>query len=43
LWASTPEASFVEKTAAGILVLLAILLTLNAAAIMIRRKFEGKR
>lgn len=40
LWATSPEAGFVEKTAAGILVLLAVLLALNAAAIYVRRKFE---
>lgn len=40
LWASSPEAGFAEKTAAGILVLLVILLTLNALAIYLRKRFE---
>lgn len=40
LWASSPEAGFVEKTASGILVLLVILLLMNALAIYLRKKFE---
>jgi phosphate transport system permease protein len=40
LWASSPEAGFVEKTAAGILVLLALLISMNATAIYLRKKFE---
>lgn len=40
LWASSPEAGFAEKTAAGILVLLALLLALNALAIWLRKRFE---
>ena len=40
LWANNPETSFLEKTSAGILVLLALLAVLNAAAIWLRRKFE---
>jgi phosphate transport system permease protein len=42
LWASSPEVSFMEKTAAGILVLLAVLLLLNLLAIYLRNKFERK-
>jgi phosphate transport system permease protein len=42
LWATSPEPSFVEKTAAGILVLLVILIALNSIAILLRRKFEHK-
>ncbi len=41
-WASEPRQAFVEKTAAGIIVLLAVLLTLNAAAVFLRRKFERR-
>lgn len=41
-WASEPQQAYVEKTAAGILVLLAVLLTLNAAAVLLRRKFERR-
>ncbi len=40
LWASSPEAGFAEKTAAGILVLLVLLLLLNALAIYLRKRFE---
>ena len=41
-WASEPRKAFVEKTAAGIIVLLAVLLTLNATAVFLRRKFERR-
>ncbi|WP_179105662.1 phosphate ABC transporter permease PstA [Vreelandella utahensis] len=41
-WASEPEQAYVEKTAAGIMVLLAVLLTLNATAVFLRRKFERR-
>jgi len=40
LWASSPESGFAEKTAAGIMVLLVLLLAMNALAIWLRRKFE---
>ncbi|MDX2074569.1 MAG: phosphate ABC transporter permease PstA [Alphaproteobacteria bacterium] len=40
LWASSPEAGFVEKTATAILVLLLLLLLMNALAIYLRKKFE---
>ncbi len=40
LWASSPEAGFAEKTAAGILVLLVLLLAMNALAIFLRKRFE---
>lgn len=40
LWASSPEAGYVEKTAAGIMLLLILLLSMNALAIYIRRRFE---
>ncbi len=38
-WSGMPERAYVERTAAGILVLLSILLTLNAIAIYLRRKY----
>ena len=41
-WAGMPERAYVEKTAAGIVVILAILLSLNAAAIYLRKKYEIK-
>lgn len=40
LWASSPEAGFAEKTSAGIVVLLAMLLALNALAIYLRKRYE---
>ncbi|WFM70143.1 phosphate ABC transporter permease PstA [Halomonas sp. CKK8] len=41
-WAGEPEQAFVEKTAGGILVLLAILIFLNATAVILRKKFERR-
>jgi len=41
-WAGMPERAYVEKTAAGIVVILMILFTLNAAAIYLRKKYEIK-
>lgn len=40
IWAGSPETGFVEKTAAGILVLLVLLLAMNALAIWLRKRFE---
>jgi len=42
IWSSSPEMGFVEKTAAGILVLIVLLLLMNAAAIYLRKKYEHK-
>lgn len=42
LWASSPEIGFIEKTAAAILVLLAILLLMNLIAIILRNRFERR-
>ncbi len=41
-WAGMPERAYVEKTAAGIVVILAILIFLNSAAIYLRKKYEIK-
>ena len=41
-WAGMPEVAYVERTAAAILVLLTILLSLNAVAIYLRKKLEVK-
>jgi len=41
-WAGMPERMYIEKTAAGIMVLLSVLLSLNAIAIYLRKKFEVK-
>lgn len=42
LWSGSPERAFAERTAAAILVLLAVLLALNATAIALRRRFERR-
>ncbi|MEX1107680.1 MAG: phosphate ABC transporter permease PstA [Dongiaceae bacterium] len=42
LWADSPERGFVEKTSAAIMVLLAFLTLMNAAAILLRRRFERR-
>ncbi|MEA3250309.1 MAG: phosphate ABC transporter permease PstA [Pseudomonadota bacterium] len=41
-WAGDPDRAFVEKTAGGILVLLAVLISLNATAVWLRKKFERR-
>ena len=43
LWADSPERAFVEKTSAAILVLLAFLISINALAVFLRRRFEHRR
>ncbi|MCW9036145.1 MAG: phosphate ABC transporter permease PstA [Rhodospirillales bacterium] len=40
LWADAPERAFVERTSAAILVLLGFLVSMNALAIFLRKKFE---
>lgn len=42
LWADSPERAFVERTSAAIMVLLAFLISMNAAAVFVRRKFERR-
>ncbi|MHA1524842.1 MAG: phosphate ABC transporter permease PstA [Alphaproteobacteria bacterium] len=42
LWADSPERSFLEKTSAAIMVLLAFLIVMNLAAVVLRRKFEQR-
>jgi phosphate transport system permease protein len=41
-WAGRPEVAYIERTAAGIIVLLSVLITLNALAVYLRKKFEVK-
>ncbi|MBI4543925.1 MAG: phosphate ABC transporter permease PstA [Gemmatimonadetes bacterium] len=41
-WVSRPQAAFHERAAAAILVLLAVLLTLNAAAIVLRNRYSKR-
>jgi phosphate transport system permease protein len=42
LWADSPERAFVERTSAAIMVLLAFLITMNALAVIVRRRFERR-
>jgi len=42
LWADSPERAFVERTSAAIMVLLAFLIAMNAAAVILRRRFERR-
>ncbi|MEM0915521.1 MAG: phosphate ABC transporter, permease protein PstA, partial [Planctomycetota bacterium] len=42
LWADSPERAFTERTSAAIMVLLAFLVFMNAAAVLLRKKFERK-
>ncbi len=42
LWADAPERAFVERTSAAIMVLLVFLISMNAAAVFLRRKFERR-
>jgi phosphate transport system permease protein len=42
LWADSPERAFVEKTSAAIIVLLGFLITMNAATVILRKKFERR-
>jgi phosphate transport system permease protein len=41
-WAGMPEKAYLERTAAAIVVLLVLLLSLNGVAIYLRKKFERK-
>jgi len=42
LWADSPERAFVEKTSAAIIMLLGFLITMNAAAVILRKRFERR-
>jgi len=42
LWADSPERAFVERTSAAIMVLLVFLISMNAVAVFMRRKFERR-
>lgn len=41
-WSGMPEKAYIEKTAAGIIILLTILISLNALAVFLRKKLEVK-
>jgi len=40
MWANNPERAFMARTSAAIVILIAFLLTMNAVAIYLRRRFE---
>ena len=42
LWADSPERAFVERTSAAIMVLLGFLITMNALAVVLRKRFERR-
>lgn len=42
LWSDSPERAFVERTSGAITVLLAFLVVMNAAAVVLRRRFERR-
>lgn len=42
LWADSPERAFLERTSAAIMVLLVFLVTMNALAVFLRKKFERR-
>ncbi|MEZ5729300.1 MAG: phosphate ABC transporter permease PstA [Burkholderiaceae bacterium] len=42
LWADSPERAYVELTSAAIMVLLVFLALMNAAAVLLRRRFERR-
>ncbi len=42
LWADSPERAFVERTSAAIMVLLGFLISMNAVAVLLRRRFERR-
>lgn len=42
LWADSPERAFVEKTSGAIIVLLTFLVTMNALAVLLRRRLERR-
>ena len=42
LWSNSPERAFVERTSGAIMVLLAFLLVMNAAAVLLRSRFERR-
>ena len=42
IWADSPERGFISRTSAGIVILLVVLISMNALAIYLRRKFERR-
>jgi phosphate transport system permease protein len=42
LWSDLPEAAYEERAAAAIMILLGFLITMNALAVVLRKKFERR-
>jgi len=42
LWSDSPERGFTERTSAAIMCLLGFLITMNAAAVLLRKRFEKR-
>ncbi len=42
LWSDSPERAFTERTSAAIMILLAFLIFMNAAAVVLRKRFERR-
>jgi phosphate transport system permease protein len=42
IWADSPERGFVSRTSAAILVLIGFLITMNALAVVLRKRFERR-
>ncbi|HET8728206.1 MAG TPA: phosphate ABC transporter permease PstA, partial [Alphaproteobacteria bacterium] len=42
IWADSPERAFVERTSAGIMVLLGFLIAMNGLAVWLRKRFERR-
>jgi phosphate transport system permease protein len=42
IWENASERAFHERTAAAIMVLLAFMIVMNAAAVLLRRRFERR-
>lgn len=42
IWADSPERAFVERTSAGIVVLLVFLILMNLSAVLLRNRFEKR-
>ena len=42
LWSDSPERAFIERTSGAIMVLLTFLITMNAVAVLLRKRFERR-
>jgi phosphate transport system permease protein len=42
LWSDSPERAFIERTSGAIMVLLTFLITMNAIAVLLRKRFERR-